>query len=286
MAHAKEIRGQIKSVKNTQKITRAMEMVAASKMRRAQERMRAARPYAEKIRKVLGHVANAHPEYNHPLLQVRDVKKAGFIVVTTDRGLCGALNVNVLRALVLKMKEFHDQGVAVQVAVMGGKGLGFIKRFGGNLVAEVSGLGDRPHLADMLGPIQVMAEAYAKGEVDVVYLVSSRFINTMLQKATVEQLLPVEKVDMPGRQGMWDYIYEPEARPVLDHLLQRYVESVVYQGVVEHLACEQSARMVAMKSASDNAKRLIGDLQLAYNKARQAAITKEIAEISAGAAAV
>lgn len=286
MANAKEIRTQIKSVKNTQKITRAMEMVAASKMRRAQERMRTARPYAEKIREVIGHLANAHPEYSHPLLEEREVKRVGFIVITSDRGLCGALNVNVLRGLVQHMREYHQQGVDSQLAVMGNKGLGFVRRYGGHLVAEVSGLGDRPHLSDMIGPIRVMQEAYANGQVDKVFLVTTRFINTMVQRATVEQLLPIQKMEMPERHGMWDYIYEPEARPVLEHLLNRYIESTVYQAVVEHLACEQSARMVAMKSASDNAKRLIGDLQLAYNKARQAAITKEIAEISAGAAAV
>ncbi|MCL4527263.1 MAG: F0F1 ATP synthase subunit gamma [Gammaproteobacteria bacterium] len=288
MANAKEIRGQIKSVKNTRKITRAMEMVAASKMRRAQERMRAARPYAEKIREVLGHLAQAHPEYEHPLMQVRPVKKAGFLVVTTDRGLCGGLNVNVLRNVVQKMRELHERGIESNLAVVGNKGLGFLRRHGAHLVAELNGLGDRPHLGDMIGPIRAMADAYAKGEVDVVYLVSSRFVNTMLQRATVEQLLPVEKPTASAEQRaeLWDYIYEPEARPVLDRLMQRYVESVVYQAVIEHLACEQSARMVAMKSASDNAKRMVDDLQLAYNKARQAAITREIAEISAGAAAV
>ena len=288
MTNAKEIRGQIKSVKNTRKITRAMEMVAASKMRRAQERMRAARPYAEKIREVLGHLALAHPEYEHPLMQVRPVKKAGFLVITTDRGLCGALNVNVLRQVVHKMHDLHEQGVSSDLAVMGNKGLGFLRRHGAHLVAELNGLGDKPNMADMIGPIKAMADAYAKGEVDVVYMVSSRFVNTMLQRATLEQLLPVAKPEVPAEKPaeMWDYIYEPEARPVLDKLMHRYVESVVYQAVIEHLACEQSARMVAMKNASDNAKRMVGDLQLAYNKARQAAITQEIAEISAGAAAV
>ncbi len=291
MAKAKEINAQIKSVKNTRKITKAMEMVAASKMRRAQERMRASRPYAEKIREVLAHLAQAHPEYEHPFMQVRPVRKVGFLLVTTDRGLCGALNVNVLRSAVQKMHELDGQGVESHIAVYGNKGISFMRRHGGHVVAELAGLGDRPHLADMIGPIRVMTEAFAKGELDAVYLVSSRFVNTMLQRATVEQLLPVEKT-AAGSGGasatgaVWDYIYEPEARPVLDRLMQRYVESVVYQAVIEHLACEQSARMVAMKNASDNAKRLVGDLQLAYNKARQAAITQEIAEISAGAAAV
>ncbi|MBU2801918.1 F0F1 ATP synthase subunit gamma [Acidithiobacillus caldus] len=288
MAKAKEINAQIKSVKNTRKITRAMEMVAASKMRRAQERMRAARPYAEKIREVLGHLAQAHPEYRHPFLEEREVKRAGFLVVTTDRGLCGALNVNVLRKVVDKMHELHQKGVEANVGVYGSKGIAFMRRHGAHLVAELNGLGDRPNLADMIGPIRAMADAFRRGEVDVVYLVSSRFINTMVQRPALEQLLPAARPEPTEAQKkeQWDYIYEPEARPVLDRLLERYVESVVYQAVIEHLACEQSARMVAMKNASDNAKRMVSDLQLAYNKARQAAITQEIAEISAGAAAV
>ncbi|WP_348550384.1 F0F1 ATP synthase subunit gamma [Acidithiobacillus sp.] len=288
MAKAKEINAKIKSVKNTRKITKAMEMVAASKMRRAQERMAASRPYADKIREVLAHVAQAHPEYEHAFLQERPIKRVGFLLVSSDRGLCGALNVNVLRIVVQQMHELQQQGVEVQVAAIGNKGVGFLRRHGAHLSAELTGLGDRPNLPDMVGPIRVMTEAYRNGEIDALYLISSRFINTMLQRATLEQVLPVkkpeEKTVIAGER--WDYIYEPEARPVLDHLLQRYVESIIYQAVIEHLACEQSARMVAMKNASDNAKRLVGELQLAYNKARQAAITQEIAEISAGAAAV
>jgi F-type H+-transporting ATPase subunit gamma len=287
MAKAKEINAQIKSVKNTRKITKAMEMVAASKMRRAQERMVASRPYAEKIREVLAHVAQAHPEYAHPFLQERPIKRVGFLLVSSDRGLCGALNVNVLRIIVQQMHELEDKGVEVRVAAIGNKGVGFLRRHGAQLSAELTGLGDRPGLADMVGPIRVMTEAYRNGEIDALYLVSSRFVNTMLQRASLEQVLPVKKPEQRTVVAeRWDYIYEPEARPVLDHLLQRYVESIIYQAVVEHLACEQSARMVAMKNASDNAKRLVGELQLAYNKARQAAITQEIAEISAGAAAV
>ncbi|MEL5849156.1 MAG: F0F1 ATP synthase subunit gamma [Candidatus Igneacidithiobacillus chanchocoensis] len=287
MAKAKEINAQIKSVKNTRKITKAMEMVAASKMRRAQERMVASRPYADKIREVLAHVAQAHPEYAHPFLQERPIKRVGFLLVSSDRGLCGALNVNVLRIIVQQMHELEGKGVEVRVAAIGNKGVGFLRRHGAQLSAELTGLGDRLGLADMVGPIRVMTEAYRNGEIDALYLVSSRFVNTMLQRASLEQVLPVKKPEQRTVAAeRWDYIYEPEARPVLDHLLQRYVESIIYQAVVEHLACEQSARMVAMKNASDNAKRLVGELQLAYNKARQAAITQEIAEISAGAAAV
>ncbi|WP_308389798.1 F0F1 ATP synthase subunit gamma [Acidithiobacillus sp. AMEEHan] len=288
MAKAKEINAKIKSVKNTRKITKAMEMVAASKMRRAQERMAASRPYADKIREVLAHVAQAHPEYQHPFLAERPRKRVGFLLISSDRGLCGALNVNVLRIAVQQMHELQGQGVEVRVAAIGTKGVGFLRRHGAQLSAELTGIGDRPSLADIVGPIRVMTDAFRSGEIDALYLISSRFINTMLQRAALEQVLPVkkpeEKTVVTGER--WDYIYEPEARPVLDHLLQRYVESVIYQAVVEHLACEQSARMVAMKNASDNAKRLVGELQLAYNKARQAAITQEIAEISAGAAAV
>lgn len=287
MAKAKEINAQIKSVKNTRKITKAMEMVAASKMRRAQERMVASRPYADKIREVLAHVAQAHPEYAHPFLQERLIKRVGFLLVSSDRGLCGALNVNVLRIIVQQMHELESKGVEVRVAAIGNKGVGFLRRHGAQLSAELTGLGDRPALADMIGPIRVMTEAYRSGEIDALYLVSSRFVNTMLQRASLEQVLPVKKPEQRTVAAeRWDYIYEPEARPVLDHLLQRYVESIIYQAVIEHLACEQSARMVAMKNASDNAKRLVGELQLAYNKARQAAITQEIAEISAGASAV
>jgi len=288
MAKAKEINAKIKSVKNTRKITKAMEMVAASKMRRAQERMAASRPYAEKIREVLSHVSQAHPEYEHPFLQVRPIRRVGFLLISSDRGLCGALNVNVIRILVNRLHELQEQGVETRVAVIGSKGVGFLRRHGAHLTAELTGLGDRPNLGDMIGPIRIMTDAFRNGEIDALHLISSRFVNTMLQRATMEQVLPVakpEKKTVTANQR-WDYIYEPEARPVLDKLLQRYVESIIYQAVIEHLACEQSARMVAMKNASDNAKRLVGELQLAYNKARQAAITQEIAEISAGAAAV
>ncbi|MCE5388157.1 MAG: F0F1 ATP synthase subunit gamma [Acidithiobacillus sp.] len=288
MAKAKEINGKIKSVKNTRKITKAMEMVAASKMRRAQERMSASRPYAEKIREVLAHVSQAHPEYEHPFLQERPIQRVGFLLVSSDRGLCGALNVNVLRILVNRLHELQEQGVETRVAVIGSKGVGFLRRHGAHLAAELTGLGDRPNLGDMIGPIRIMTDAFRNGEIDALHLISSRFVNTMLQRAAMEQVLPVAKPEEKTvtANQRWDYIYEPEARPVLDKLLQRYVESIIYQAVIEHLACEQSARMVAMKNASDNAKRLVGELQLAYNKARQAAITQEIAEISAGAAAV
>ncbi len=288
MAKAKEINGKIKSVKNTRKITKAMEMVAASKMRRAQERMSASRPYAEKIREVLAHVSQAHPEYEHPFLQERPIQRVGFLLVSSDRGLCGALNVNVLRILVNRLHELQEQGIETRVAVIGNKGVGFLRRHGAHLAAELTGLGDRPNLGDMIGPIRIMTDAFRNGEIDALHLISSRFVNTMLQRAAMEQVLPVAKPEEKTvtANQRWDYIYEPEARPVLDKLLQRYVESIIYQAVIEHLACEQSARMVAMKNASDNAKRLVGELQLAYNKARQAAITQEIAEISAGAAAV
>lgn len=286
MAGSKEIRNQIRSVKNTQKITRAMEMVAASKMRRAQERMRAARPYAEKVRQVIGHLAGAHPEYTHPFMESRPVKRAGLLIVTSDKGLAGALNTNVLKASVQKLRDLKDGGVDVDLAVIGNKGLGFFRRVGGKLVAEVNGVGDAPTLKDIIGPVKVMLDAYSEGRIDALYLVYSKFVNTMTQRATVEPLLPIQREPSAQDRLPWDYIYEPDPRPVLDTLLTRYVESVVFQGMTEHAASEQSARMVAMKSASDNAKKLIGELQLAYNKARQAAITQEISEISAGAAAV
>lgn len=286
MAAGKEIRTQIKSVKNTQKITRAMEMVAASKMRRAQERVRAARPYAEKIQQVIGHLANANPEYKHPFTVERPVKRVGFIVITSDKGLCGALNVNVLKAAIAEMRELDGQKVEADLAVIGNKGLAFFRRIGGNIRAEKSGIGDIPHLSHIIGPVKVMLTAYAEGRIDRLYLVYAKFVNTMTQRPQVAQLLPLQATALAGREGHWDYIYEPDAKPVLDTLLTRYVEALVYQGLTEHAASEQSARMVAMKSASDNAKKMIGELQLAYNKARQAAITQEIAEISAGAQAV
>ena len=292
MAGSKEIRTKIKSVQNTRKITKAMEMVAASKMRKAQERMRAARPYADKIRNVAAHMAEANPEYRHPFLVKRDaVKNAGVIVVTTDKGLCGGLNTNVLRLVVAKFKEFDASGVKVQVTAVGNKGFGFMNRLGAKLVSHVIGLGDTPHLEKLIGAVKIQLDAYEKGEVDVVYLAYTKFINTMKQESVVEQLLPLtaDKFTQSAAEKQaysWDYIYEPDAQTVVDELLVRYVEALVYQAVAENMASEQSARMVAMKSASDNAKSVIGELQLSYNKARQAAITKELSEIVGGAAAV
>ncbi len=287
MAGAKEIRTQIKSIQNTQKITKAMEMVAASKMRKAQERMFASRPYAEKIRNVIGHLANAHPEYQHPfLIQREEVKRVGFILISTDRGLCGGLNVNLFRMAVKTMKEWSDQGVELDVCVVGNKGLGFVKRLGANIVSEVTHLGDKPGLTDLIGPVKVMLDAYYEGRIDRLILLQNSFVNTMTQKPEVRQLLPVEAVDDEELKHHWDYLYEPDAKEVLDGLLMRFIESQVYQGVVENIACEMAARMVAMKSASDNAGELIKDLQLVYNKARQAAITQELSEIVGGAAAV
>ena len=292
MAGSKEIRTKIKSVQNTRKITKAMEMVAASKMRKAQERMRAARPYADKIRNVAAHMASANPEYRHPFLVKRDaVKNAGVIVVTTDKGLCGGLNTNVLRLTVAKFKEFDASGVKVQVTAVGNKGFGFMNRLGAKLVSHVIGLGDTPHLEKLIGAVKIQLDAYEKGEVDVVYLAYTKFINTMKQESVVEQLLPLtaDKFTQSAAEKQaysWDYIYEPDAQTVVDELLVRYVEALVYQAVAENMASEQSARMVAMKSASDNAKSVIGELQLSYNKARQAAITKELSEIVGGAAAV
>ena len=287
MAGAKEIRTQIKSIQNTQKITKAMEMVAASKMRKAQERMLASRPYAEKIRNVIGHLANAHPEYQHPFLVEREeVKRVGFILISTDRGLCGGLNVNLFRIALKTMKEWSDKGVELDVCVIGNKGLGFVKRLGANIVSEVTHLGDRPNLTDLIGPVKVMLDAYHEGKIDRLILLQNSFINTMAQKPEVRQLLPVEAVDDDELKHHWDYLYEPDAKEVLDGLLMRFIESQVYQGVVENIACEMAARMVAMKSASDNAGELIKDLQLMYNNARQAAITQELSEIVGGAAAV
>jgi len=286
MAGAKEIRGKIKSVKNTQKITRAMEKVAMSKMRKAQDRMAQARPYAEKVRRTLGHLAAANTEYRHPFLTERPVKRIAYLVVSTDRGLCGGLNINTFRATVRDLKGWQDKGVEAQFAVVGAKGVSFFKRVGGKVLAQVTQLGDRPHLEALLGTIKVLTDAYLAGEVDRVELVSSSFVNTMTQQPQVQQLLPVAKVETEGLLDSWDYLYEPDARQILDGLLPRYIESQVYQGVVENLACEQAARMIAMKSATDNAGSIIDELQLAYNKARQAAITQEISEIVSGAASV
>lgn len=286
MAGAKEIRTKIKSVKNTQKITRAMEKVAMSKMKKAQERMAAARPYAEKIRRTLGHLAQANLEYKHPFTIEREVKKVAYLVVSTDRGLCGGLNMNNFRATVRAVREWKDQGVDADFVVIGNKGLSFFKRVGGRVLAQASHLGDKPHIEALLGSIKVLSDAYRNGEVDRVYLVSTQFVNTMTQKPQIRLLLPIEPVKSEGLLDLWDYIYEPESVVLLDTVLQRYIESQIYQAVIENVACEMSARMVAMKSASDNAGKIINDLQLAYNKARQANITKELSEIVGGAAAV
>jgi F-type H+-transporting ATPase subunit gamma len=291
MAAGKEIRGKIKSVENTKKITKAMEMVAASKMRKAQERMRAARPYADKIRNIAGHLAQANPEYVHPYLVHHDsATKVGFIVVTTDKGLCGGLNTNVLRAASLKMREFELAGAKPQGVAIGNKGLGFMNRVGVSVVAQATHLGDAPHVERLIGPVKVLLDAYQAGELRGVYVCYTRFINTMKQEPMVEQLLPLPserlKTDDGGPRYGWDYIYEPDAKSVIDELLTRYIEALVYQAVAENMASEQSARMVAMKSATDNAGSVIGELKLVYNKTRQAAITKELSEIVAGAAAV
>ncbi len=287
MASGKEIRSKITSVQNTQKITRAMEMVAASKMRKAQERMQATRPYATNMRRVIAHLAHAHPEYKHPFMAERPVKRIGAVVVTTDRGLCGGLNANVFKAATRQMKEWTQAGYEVDVVSVGSKGLGFFKRVGGNVVAETSHLGDSPALTDLIGSVKVMLDAFNEGRIDELHVISNEFVNTMTQRVNVERLLPVKADELEEElKHHWDYIYEPDAKEVLDQLLMRYVESLVYQGVVENIACEQAARMVAMKAASDNAGNLIGELKLAYNKARQAAITQELSEIVAGAAAV
>ncbi|MCM5571178.1 F0F1 ATP synthase subunit gamma [Burkholderiaceae bacterium FT117] len=289
MAGSKEIRTKIKSVQNTRKITKAMEMVAASKMRKAQERMRQSRPYADKVRNIAAHLAGANPDYQHPFLARRDtVKKAGIIVVTTDKGLCGGLNTNVLRLVTNQLRDFERQGVKVDASAIGNKGFGFLSRIGAKIVSHVVQLGDTPHLDKLIGPVKVLLDAYAAGEIDVVYIGYTRFINTMKQEPVLEQLLPLsaDRLQEESPEYAWDYIYEPDAQTVLDELLLRYVESLVYQAVAENMASEQSARMVAMKAASDNAKKVIDDLQLSYNKARQAAITKELSEIVGGAAAV
>lgn len=287
MAVGKEIRTKIKSVKSTQKITRAMEMVAASKMRKAQERMAAARPYAQKIRNVIGHLAHAHPEYKHPYLQDREARVGvGFIIISSDRGLCGGLNSNLFKATVRAMREWNDKGVKIELCTIGAKANAFFKRLGGNVVAQTSHVGDAPQIADLIGVVKVMLDAYDQGRIDRLFVVYNELVNTMTQRPNVEQLLPVHGVADPQLKHHWDYIYEPDAKDVLDGLLMRYIESLVYQGVVENISSEQAARMVAMKSASDNAGDLIGELQLVYNKARQAAITQELSEIVAGAAAV
>jgi len=273
MAGAKEIRAQIKSIQNTKKITKAMEMVAASKMRKAQDRMSATKPYAQKMRSVIGHVANAHPEYKHPFLIEREVKRVGFITVSSDRGLCGGLNVNLFRKLVAELKAWDEKGAEIDHCVIGSKGQGFVQRLGGNIASSITHLGDAPRLEELIGTIKVMLDAYYEGKIDALYLAGNEFVNSMTQNPDVIQLLPVQAVEESETAHHWDYIYEPEAKDVLDGLMMRYIESQVYQAVVENVACEMSARMVAMKAASDNAGDLIGQLELVYNKARQAAIT-------------
>jgi F-type H+-transporting ATPase subunit gamma len=288
MAAGKEIRGKIKSVENTKKITKAMEMVAASKMRKAQERMRAARPYAEKVRNIAANLSKANPEYVHPFMIANPAgKKVGFIVVSTDKGLCGGLNTNVLRAVTNKLKELEGQGVKADVVAIGNKAAGFFNRIGANVVSQVIGMGDTPHLEKLIGPAKVLLDAYQAGELSTVYVCYTRFINTMKQEPVVDQLLPLKAADLAKESThQWDYLYEPDAKVVIDELLIRYVEALVYQAVAENMASEQSARMVAMKAATDNAGNVIKELKLVYNKTRQAAITKELSEIVAGAAAV
>ncbi len=288
MAAGKEIRGKIKSVENTKKITKAMEMVAASKMRKAQERMRAARPYSDKIRNITANLSQANPEYTHAFMESNDATAAGFIVVTTDKGLCGGLNTNVLRAVTSKLKDMQAAGHEAQAVAIGNKGLSFFNRVGVKVVAHVTQLGDKPHLDKLIGPVKVLLDAYAEGKVKTVYLCYTKFINTMRQESVVEQLLPLtaDRLQADKDHHGWDYIYEPDAQTVIDDLLVRYVEALVYQAVAENMASEQSARMVAMKAATDNAGSVIGELKLVYNKTRQAAITKELSEIVSGAAAV
>jgi F-type H+-transporting ATPase subunit gamma len=296
MATGKEIRGKIKNFESTKKITKAMEMISVSKMRKAQERMRAARPYAEKVRNIAAHLGQANPEYVHPFMKPNTAKVVGLIVVTTDKGLCGGLNTNVLRGVTNKLREVQGAGMTTHAVAIGNKGLGFLNRIGANVVANVTHLGDRPHLERLIGPVKVLLEAYAKGEVNAVYLSYTRFINTMKQEVVMEQLLPLSAVQMQeqtraseavsGSKHGWDYIYEPDAQAVIDELLVRYVEALVFQAVAENMASEHAARMVAMKAATDNAGNVIGELKLVYNKTRQAAITKELSEIVSGAAAI
>ena len=292
MAAGKEIRGKIKSVENTKKITKAMEMVAASKMRKAQQRMHAARPYSDKIRNIAANLGKAHPDYVHPFMQTNDAKSVGVIVVTTDKGLCGGLNTNVLRGVTNKLRDLQADGVKAQAVAIGNKGLGFLNRIGAQVVSHVTHLGDTPHLEKLIGPVKVLLDAYTRGELSAVYLSYTKFINTMKQEPVLEKLLPLSAdqiqsdAQASGPQHDWDYIYEPDAQAVIDELLVRYVEALVYQAVAENMASEQSARMVAMKAATDNAGTVISELKLVYNKTRQAGITKELSEIVAGAAAV
>ena len=291
MAAGKEIRGKIKSVENTRKITKAMEMVAASKMRKAQDRMRSARPYAEKVRNIAAHLGAANPEYVHPFMKSNDVKKTGLIVVTTDKGLCGGMNTNVLRAVTTRLREFEGTSTKVQAVAIGNKGFTFLNRVGIKVVSHVTHLGDTPHLDKLIGPVKVLLDQYAEGKLDAVYLCYTRFLNTMKQEPQIEQLLPLaaDRLEQSASEQQahgWDYLYEPDAQSVIDDLMVRYAEALVFQAVAENMASEQSARMVAMKAATDNAGTLINDLKLVYNKTRQAAITKELSEIVSGAAAV
>jgi F-type H+-transporting ATPase subunit gamma len=287
MPGSKEIRNKIKSVQNTRKITKAMEMVAASKMRRAQERMRASRPYGEKMRNVAAHISHANPEYRHPFLVTRDsVRRIGMIVITTDKGLCGGLNTNILRLALNSMKEWQAQGEEIDVCAIGNKALGFMQRLGANVVSQVTALGDRPHMEQLIGAVKVMLDGYMRDRFDRVMLFYTKFINTMKQEPVMEQLLPLSGDALGAPEGSWDYIYEPDAKAVLDQVLTRYIETLIYQAVAENMASEQSARMVAMKAASDNAGNVIDELTLIYNKTRQASITKELSEIVGGAAAV
>ena len=286
MAVGKEIRTKISSIRSTQKITSAMEMVAASKMRRAQDRMELGKPYARRMRAVVGHIANAAPEYRHAYMEQRDVKRVGYIIVSTDRGLCGGLNINLFKAAINHMKAFSEQEVEIDLCLIGAKSVSFFKSVGGNVISSVRDVGEDPSVEQLIGGVKSMLDAYVDGSIDTLYLATNEFVNTMTQAPQVEQLLPLEASDEENLSHHWDYIYEPDARELLDGLLARYVESLVYQAVVENGACEQAARMIAMKNASDNAGELIDELQLVYNKARQAAITQELAEIVGGAAAI
>lgn len=288
MPNEKEIRSKIRSVQNMRKITKAMEMVAASKIRKAQDQMEASRPYAERIRRVIGHLSHANPDYKHPWLIEREVKRVGYIVISTDRGLCGGLNVNMFKTVIGELQQWQDQGVEIDLALVGAKAVQFFRRLGGNVVGTVTHLGDKPHVNDLIGSIKIMLDSYSEGNIDRVFLVHNEFVSTMSQKPEVKTILPVSQIDLGDEtlQDHWDYIYEPNALELLDDVLMRYIESQVYRGAVENLACEMAAKMVAMKSATDNAGDIIDNLQLAYNKARQAAITQEISEIVGGAAAV
>lgn len=287
MANEKEIRTKIKSVQNTQKITSAMEMVAASKMRKAQDRMQSARPYAEKMRNVISHMAYAHSEYHHPFLKERDIKRVGYIVITSDRGLCGGLNINLFKKTLNDLKTWQEKGVEIDICAIGKKGIGFFTSIGSHIASEQSGLGDTPAAHELIGTVKVMLDAYIDGKIDKLFLVYNTFVNSMTQEPNIETLLPLQAPEHDDNLAKhWDYIYEPDAESVLEQVFMRYIESLVYQGVVENIACEMSARMVAMKSATDNAGELINELQLVYNKARQASITQEISEIVGGAAAV